>query len=333
MIARAVVVLPHPDSPASARTSPLRDLEVHAVDGARLRRLLPAQPGAEPDAPGEVHVQVRTSMTDPRRPRTTGGLGAHVARLRRWRLGRLLRPAGRRRAGRRRASSSCGSVSSQSSNTTGHRGWNVHPSGRSLGVGRVAAETRGLPAEPLVADLRERGRERLGVRVLRLVEDLSAGPSSTMRPAYMIARRSETSTSTERSWVMKIIDRPSSFWSSFMQPEHLRLDHDVERGRGLVGDDDGRAAGERHRDHHALLLAAGELVRVVLHAAGGQADLLQQRADADLRLALVRLAVHDDRPRRSGRRSAAPGSARASLPGRRSRPRPSGPRAAAPASS
>jgi hypothetical protein len=34
--------------------------------------------------------------------------------------------------------------------------------------------------------------------------------------------------------------------------EDLRLDRHVERGRRLVGDQQLRAAGERHRDHHAL---------------------------------------------------------------------------------
>ena len=94
---------------------------------------------------------------------------------------------------------------------------------------------------------------------------------------------------------MKIIDRPSSFWSSFMSLQHLRLHHDVEGGRRLVGDHERRAARERHRDHHALLLTARQLVRVVVDPARRQAHLLQQRADADLRLLLARLAVDHDR--------------------------------------
>ena len=44
--------------------------------------------------------------------------------------------------------------------------------------------------------------------------------------------------------------------------EDLRLDRDVERGRRLVGDQHVRLAGERHGDHHALILSAGKLVRV-----------------------------------------------------------------------
>ena len=44
--------------------------------------------------------------------------------------------------------------------------------------------------------------------------------------------------------------------------EHASLRHDVEPRRRLVEHDERRLAHERDRDHHALLLAAGELVRV-----------------------------------------------------------------------
>ena len=44
--------------------------------------------------------------------------------------------------------------------------------------------------------------------------------------------------------------------------EDLRLHGDVERGGRLVGDQQVRLVGERHRDHHALALAAGQLVRI-----------------------------------------------------------------------
>ena len=45
--------------------------------------------------------------------------------------------------------------------------------------------------------------------------------------------------------------------------EHLGLDGHVERRRRLVGEQQLRPAGERHRDHHALPHAARELVRVI----------------------------------------------------------------------
>ena len=55
---------------------------------------------------------------------------------------------------------------------------------------------------------------------------------------------------------------PSSLLKLADQLEDLRLDGDVERGGRFVGDQQLRAAGERHRDHHALAQAAGELVRI-----------------------------------------------------------------------
>ena len=64
------------------------------------------------------------------------------------------------------------------------------------------------------------------------------------------------------------------------QVEDLRLDRHVERGRRLVGDQQLRRAGERHRDHHALAQAAGELVRVVAEPLVGprHADELEHLA-------------------------------------------------------
>ena len=54
---------------------------------------------------------------------------------------------------------------------------------------------------------------------------------------------------------------PSSRLQVGEQVEDRRLHRDVERGRRLVADDDPRLAGERARDRHALLEAAGELRR------------------------------------------------------------------------
>src|SRR5262245_6237246 len=51
------------------------------------------------------------------------------------------------------------------------------------------------------------------------------------------------------------------------QGEDLGLDSNVERRRGLVGDQEARDAGDAHRDHHALGHAAGELMGVVANAA------------------------------------------------------------------
>ena len=54
--------------------------------------------------------------------------------------------------------------------------------------------------------------------------------------------------------------------------EDLRLDGDVERRRRLVGDQEARIAGERHRDHHPLAHASRELVRIIVEALFGIGD-------------------------------------------------------------
>ena len=82
-----------------------------------------------------------------------------------------------------------------------------------------------------------------------------------------------------------------------MRSRTLRLDRDVERGRRLVADEQLRVVGECDREHDALALAAGELVRVGPGDLGraGQPDLLQQRDDP-LRTAPRRVSGRPPRP-------------------------------------
>jgi hypothetical protein len=58
------------------------------------------------------------------------------------------------------------------------------------------------------------------------------------------------------------------------QVKDLCLDGDVERGGGLVGDDELGRAHQRHGDHHALAEPARELMRILL-------EPLRRRGDAD----------------------------------------------------
>jgi hypothetical protein len=64
------------------------------------------------------------------------------------------------------------------------------------------------------------------------------------------------------------------------QVDDLGLDRDVERGHGLVRDDEVGVHGEGARDTDALPLAAGELVRVARGRVGRKANDLEQLADA-----------------------------------------------------
>ena len=77
------------------------------------------------------------------------------------------------------------------------------------------------------------------------------------------------------------------------QFEDLRLHGHVERRRRLVGDQQLRLVGQRHGDHHALALAAGELVRIGAEPLFrlAHADFLEQLQRSQPRLPLAHALV------------------------------------------
>ena len=75
------------------------------------------------------------------------------------------------------------------------------------------------------------------------------------------------------------------------QLEDLRLHHDVERRRRLVGEQDARRARQGHRDRRTLAHSPRELVRVALRPRRRDADGLEQLPHAGRRLAAGREAV------------------------------------------
>ena len=76
--------------------------------------------------------------------------------------------------------------------------------------------------------------------------------------------------------------------------EHARLDRDVERRGGLVGDDHGRLGAERAGDGDALALAAGELVWQAIERGGVEPHALQERGRAGAGLAAAHARVDHD---------------------------------------
>ena len=168
---RASVVFPHPDSPASASTSPWRSCEVDAVDGARRRGLLAREAGADPDASLEGDVEV-PDLEDRLCRRSRRGLRTSLTSRPSPPSGR----AGTRPAVPRRPRRGSGIMVGHSSNASGQRGWNAHPAGTLSGWGGSPPEAGGRPAEPRVADRRERGRERTRVRVGGLLEHRDRRP-------------------------------------------------------------------------------------------------------------------------------------------------------------
>ena len=89
------------------------------------------------------------------------------------------------------------------------------------------------------------------------------------------------------------------------QRKDLRLHGDVERGGRLVGDEQIGLVGERHGDHHALALAAGELVRIAREPRRriGDADLGEQLERARARRLAGQALMQQQGFRRSASRS------------------------------
>ena len=151
----------------------------------------------------------------------------------------------------------------------------------------------------------------------------------------MTAISSAISATTPRSCVMITIAIAELALQALQQREDLRLHGHVERRRRLVGDQQLRLVGERHRDHRALAHAAGELVRVLVDAPAGigDPDEAQQLDRALARLRLGDVAVGAHRLDQLRCRPCRAGAARRAGPGRSSRSRCPGSRAAPPRSS
>ena len=160
---------------------------------------------------------------------------------------------------RRRCRRSGGAACVQSASARAQRGAKAQPGGAVRRVRHLAGDRRRQPAG-LVGRGREQ-RARVGMRHARRTRPPSARCSTT-RPAYITIVRSTVSLTTPRSCVISSSAMPRIRRQLGDQVEHLRLHRDVERRRRLVGDQQVGAAGERHRDHHALPLPAGKLVRI-----------------------------------------------------------------------
>ena len=182
-------------------------------------------------------------------------------------------------------------------------------------IGRVTGQATRREPRRRVTDRRERPRQRrrVGVRGAGRARR-RAGPSSTIRPAYITASRWHVR-GQHRQVVADHQQPDVPLVDQFRrQVQHLRLHHHVQRGGRLVRDDQPRVAGQRHRDHHPLPLPAGQLVRIRPRAPRRQPDLLQQLRHAGVGVGGRRCRAAGS-ARRSGRRRGAPGSARASRPG------------------
>ena len=174
---------------------------------------------------------------------------------------------------------SSGSTVSQSSKRFGQRGWKEQPDGSSRGSGGSPGSPAGANRAAGSPIARERRRQGTGVGVQRVGEDLVGG-SVLDDPAGVHHGDPVAQVGQHRQVVADHQQPDVELRDQVLQHvEHLRLHHHVQRGGRLVGDDQPRPAGQRHRDHHPLLLAAGDLVRVRARPCSRQPDLLEQLAD------------------------------------------------------
>ena len=206
----------------------------------------------------------------------------------------------------------------------GSAGWNEQPVGmprRSGGEPGIPVSSRARPAQR-----RERLQQPSLYGCSESVYRSADRASSTIRPPYMIAIRSENSTSSDRSCVMNRTENPNRSRSSTSWRQDLPLHHHVERGGRLVHDDDLRVAARapsRSSRAAACRRTAGAGTR-----RSRSAEMPTSLSSSRARVAAVacgsaRGSWAGSR-RSAGSRPCAPGSASSSRPGTRSTSRPSG---------
>ena len=195
MIERANVVLPHPDSPASARISPSADGEIHTVDRSRHHRVLLAaeQPGTRRERDvqildlqqGGVSIAASPACTASRRrssasPPSRAGLGFQQD---------ARRDAIRGERDRRRVDLRCTAACACGAPRV------ERAPGRQLPwIGRIAVQARpAIAGRPRPRSCGNDPANACEYGCRGSVKTCAAGPASTMRPAYITATRSLTS--------------------------------------------------------------------------------------------------------------------------------------------
>ena len=179
---------------------------------------------------------------------------------------------------------------------------------------RRPAGDRGQPAlaDAFALELRQRAEQRLGVRMLRMVEQLLRrrllDDLAGVHDGDLVGRLGDD------AHVVRDDDHRHLVLLAQLleQVEDARLHRDVERRRGLVGDQQPRLARQRDRDHHALPHAARIAVRIVVEALARVRDVhlfeqldraLPRSVAREVEMPLHRLGqLRADRQRRVERR-------------------------------
>ena len=281
---RASVVLPEPDSPTSARHSRGRTTSSTSYRTCRVPY--------EASTPRTVTSASSTSISG----RGCGG-----------------RSRGRpRRAGRRRAGSSgprgrAATVSSGGWATLhasdGVRAARREEAARAAGA-RAAAPSRGCRrarARPTARGSPRRGGACRDARTSR--NSVPVGPDLD-EPAAVHDRDAGRERRDDGEIVAHVDGRDAVHRAEVAHRlEHVGLRRDVEAGGRLVEHDHARPVGERHRERDALLLAAGELVRVAPEERRRRSAAAPRRASRRSARAAPR-PTRRTRARRASRRAA-----------------------------
>ena len=240
MIARAVVVLPQPGLAGEREDLPAPKLEARRRRPRARRALASHDARAEPDAPRERHAEVadlehrRPPGPDPRRGSSTLTRPSSARRPSRPRRAGTRRGA-RRRPGRARAPSS-----SRPRTRPGTADGTSSRTGIAAGSRRIAAESRRRCGG--TARRRSPGRPPASAFVYGCcgVSKTSRGGALLDDPARVHDREPVGDLDEHREVVRDEQHREAELaLEALQQLEHLRLDHHVEGGGRLVGDDRG----------------------------------------------------------------------------------------------
>ena len=319
-MALPVVVLPQPDSPTSASVRPRRDREGHVVARRRSRRAraAAARCGSESARAGAAPRAARC----PHRPLAACAASRRHADRGRRRL--------RARSDARVVVQQAAHASAQVATSSGRR--------RRRGKRRARTAQRGAKRQP--ANVLRQRRHGAGDRRQRLAAAARRRAARAAAPAHTDASARAKNSSARRHLddlagihqrhavrhagddrqVVRDQQQAHALLALQVaqQVEDLRLDRHVERRGRLVGDQEVGLGGERHRDHHALLLAAAHAKRVLVDAplGLGDADAAQPLDRLARAPRAAQRACAPRSPRRSGRRPASPGSGWSPAPGR-----------------
>ncbi len=307
-MARPVVVLPQPLSPTSPSVSPRLHAQADAVDSAH-RSLHPPQ---QPRADREMHLQVADlEEREAVRRLVGGGAGRCGQGGRAHRRGELLgevagRPVRRAFAAHRPQLRRGGAADCPARRQSAARM-------ERAAAGHVGRRRRlaGNGIEPVARHIDARRAAEQGRRVgmARMGEDVADRPGLDDAPAIH-HRHAVRDLGDDAEIVRDQHDGGARLpLAPGQERQHLRLHGHVERGGGLVRDDDLGTPRHRHGDDSALAHPARELERVLERAIARVGDLhfAQQVHGPDLALVAASGGHARSRLRRSAGRQAGAG--------------------------